>query len=91
MGELVVGKTIQEEVDHNFEEFGKLLPGILSVHRGKFALMKDGQIMGYYSSPADARAAADMAFKDGLFSIQHVTDQSISLGFYTDAMFSVRV
>lgn len=84
-------RTIQEEVDNNFEEFGKLLPSILPAHRGKFALMRAGQIMGYYSSAADARAAADMAFKDGLFSIQHVTEQSINLGFYTDAMFSVRL
>ena len=84
-------KTVQDEVDQNFEEFEKLLPSILPHHRGQFALMRDGKIMGYYSSPADARSAADLAFKDGLFSIQHVTDLSINLGFYTDAMFSIRL
>lgn len=84
-------KTTQDEVDQNFEEFEKLLPNILPQHRGKFALMRDGKITGYFSSAADARSAADLAFKDGLFSIQHVTDSSINLGFYTDAMFSVRL
>lgn len=86
-----MAKTVQEEVDLNYDAFHKALPSILPLHMGKFALMKDCAIVGYYSSASDACAAADLAFKDGLFSIQHVTDSSVNLGFYTDAMFSVRL
>ena len=47
--------------------------------------------MGYYSSTEDAIAAANLAFSDGLFSIQQVTDTAVSLGFYTDAVLDVHV
>jgi hypothetical protein len=83
-------KIQQQEVDQNYAAFEALLPAILPMHRGQFALMKDGQVLGYYSTATDARSAAEMAIRDGLFSIQHVTDSAINLGFYTDAM-SVRV
>lgn len=84
-------KTIQDEVDQNYEAFEAILPRILADHAGKYALMKNGEVVGYYTSATDARSAADLAFKDGFFSIQHVTDVSINLGFFTDAVFSIRV
>ncbi len=82
-------RTPQEEVDANYQAFRLLLPSILATHRGKYALMKDEKILGYYSSPVDAREAADLAIKDGLFSIQYVSDVAISLGYFTDAVLSV--
>jgi hypothetical protein len=78
--------TIQEEVDRNFESFQEMLPTIIRDHRGKHALMKDRKILGYYSSANDASIAASTFIKDGLFSIQHVTDSSINLGFFNYAV-----
>lgn len=83
--------AIQEEVDRNFEEFEKLLPTIIGLHRDKFALMKDGKILEYFSSAEDARAAASTFIKDGIYSIQHVTDNSINLGFFNNAIIGVPV
>lgn len=79
----------QEEVDRNFEEFEKLLPTIISTYRDKYALMKDRKIFGYYSSAEDARVAASSFIDDGIYSIQHVTDTSINLGFFNYAVLSV--
>jgi hypothetical protein len=81
-----MASAIQEEVDRNYEAFQKLLPTILGAHRDKYALMKDRQILSYYSSAEDARVAAATFIKDGLFSIQQVTDMAINLGYFTYAV-----
>lgn len=78
--------SIQDEVDRNYEEFLKLLPTVIGSQRGKHALMKDGKIIGYFSSAEDARVAASSFISDGLYSIQQVTDASINLGFYNYAV-----
>ena len=84
-------QAVQEEVDRNFEEFEKLLPTIIVANRDKYALMKDRKILGYYSSAEDARVAAASFIKDGLYSIQHVTDISINLGFFNYAFVGISV
>jgi hypothetical protein len=78
--------THQEEVDRNYEEFLKQLPTLLAAHREKFALMKDTKILGFYSTAEDARVTAASFIKDGIYSIQQVTDTVINLGFYTNAV-----
>ncbi|MDA8051032.1 MAG: hypothetical protein M0002_13700 [Rhodospirillales bacterium] len=76
----------QQEVDRNYDAFRKLLPTILPKYQGKYALMKDGKVLGYFSSAEDARVSAVAFIKDGLFSIQQVTDIGIDLGFFTHAV-----
>lgn len=76
----------QEEVDRNYEEFRKQLPSILATHRDKYALMKGGKILGYYSTAEDAAEAAKAFIPDGVFSIQEVTDSAINLGYFTHAV-----
>jgi len=76
----------QAEVDRNFEEFKKLLPSLLPVHRDRFALMKDGKILAFFSTVQDAAQAAEISIPDGVFSIQEVTDHTINLGFFTHAV-----
>lgn len=78
-----MAKTIQEEVDRNYEAFQRLLPTILNDHRGKCALMREGQIVTYFTTPVDARAAGEKLFPDGLFSVQQVTDIAIDLGYFS--------
>jgi hypothetical protein len=78
--------SIQEEVDRNYEAFRTMLPTIIGSHRDKYALMKDGKILGYYSSAEDARVAATTFINDGLFSVQQVTDLAINLGYYSNAV-----
>lgn len=82
---------IQTEVDENYAAFLKELPSIIAAHRDRFALMKDKKIIGYFTTAQDARAAADSFIKDGIFSIQQVTDQTINLGYFTDAVRGVPI
>jgi hypothetical protein len=77
--------SIQEEVDRNYEAFIKELPNIIRDHRGQYALMKDEKIINYFSTAADARMAAEAFIKDGLFSIQQVTDAPVDLGYFNYA------
>ena len=42
-------RLAQDEVDRNHEEFLKILPQILQHHRDRYALMKGGKILGYFS------------------------------------------
>jgi hypothetical protein len=77
---------IQEEVDRNYEEFIKELPNIIRDHRGQYALMKNGKIINYFSTAADARMAAEAFIKDDLFSIQQVTDAPVDLGYFNYAV-----
>jgi hypothetical protein len=76
----------QAEVDRNYEEFKKLLPTLLPAHQDKYALMKDGKILGFYSTAQDAAQAADAFISDGVYSIQEVTTSAIHLGFFTHAV-----
>jgi hypothetical protein len=78
--------SIQEEVDRNYEAFIKELPNIIRDHRGQYALMKNGRIINYFSTAADARMAAEAFITDGLFSIQQVTDAPIDLGYFNYAV-----
>lgn len=74
------------EVDRNFDAFEAILPSILSNHRGEFALLKDGSVVAYFSSEAEALAAGRQQFDDGIYSVQEVTDRPVDLGFFSHAV-----
>jgi hypothetical protein len=71
------------EVDQNYDAFVRMLGTILSEHRDQLALMRDGQVVGFYQTPREALEAAVEKFPDGIFSIQEVTDEPIDLGFWS--------
>ena len=71
------------QVDRNYDAFQRVLGKILPSHRDELALMRDGEIVGYYATPRDALVAADAMFPDQIFSIQEVTDEPIDLGFWS--------
>ncbi|HEX8240607.1 MAG TPA: hypothetical protein VF574_12780 [Allosphingosinicella sp.] len=75
----------QEEVDRNYDAFMSMLDSILPEHRDELALMRDGQIVGYFNTPRELLLAASERFPDGVFSIQEVTDEPIFLGVWSDA------
>jgi hypothetical protein len=76
----------QEEVDKNWEAFQATLPSIIGQYRDKYALMKNQEILGYYSSPQDAKSAADSFIPDGVYSIQQVTEIAANMGFFNYAI-----
>ena len=71
------------EVDRNYDAFMRMLGTLLTEHRDQLALMRDGQIIGFYSTPREALEAGTEKFSDGVFSIQEVTDEPIDLGFWS--------
>jgi len=73
----------REEVDRNYDAFMRVLGSILDEHRDQLALMRDGEIVGYFDKPGDAYRAGLERFADGIFSIQEVTDEPIDLGFWS--------
>jgi hypothetical protein len=76
----------QQEVRTNFDVFMQQLPNLLAAHKGKFALMRHGQIVEFFDTPGDANRAGAKLFVDGLFSIQQVTESPIDLGFFSHAV-----
>lgn len=80
-------EKLQQEIDQNYDEFIKLLPTILTDHRGKFALMHNKGVIGFYSSWSDARTTGER-FHKGQYSIQEVTDKPEDLGFFSHANIS---
>lgn len=78
---------IRQQVENNYKAFQVQLPSLLSSHRGKFALMRDGQIIEFFDTARDAYVAGQKMFsKDRLFSVQEVIDTPIDLGFFSHAM-----
>jgi hypothetical protein len=76
-------RTKQEEVDLNFQFFQSEVAKLLTTHRGKFALIHDRKIIGFYDTALDAYTSGNQLYSDGLFSIQQVTENAADLGFYS--------
>jgi len=65
----------KQEIDRNYDAFVRILSDILPAHRDQLALMRDGEIVGYFNTPRQALVAAAEQFPDGVFSIEEVTDE----------------
>lgn len=76
----------QEEVDKNLAFFLKELPNIPATYRGKFAVIRQQAIIGYYDTVGDAVKAAQTAYPDELYSVQQITDLPINLGYFSHAL-----
>jgi hypothetical protein len=79
-------RTRQEEVDRNFAYFQRELPKLLPSERGKFALIRDCKIEGFFDTALDAHLTGSKLFADNLFSIQQVTEETVDLGSYSHAV-----
>ncbi len=83
---MIANRTKQEEVDRNFAFFESELPKLLPQQAGKFALIRDLQIVGFYDTIHDAYTSGTKMYSDNLFSIQQVTKQAVDLGVFSHAM-----
>ena len=80
------GTSRKQEVEQNLAYFLGELPRLSSTHRGKFALLRQQNIVGYYDTVMDAISAGNSLYPDKLFSVQQVTDVASDLGYYSHAM-----
>lgn len=76
----------QKEIDLNFEFFQQKLPELMVENRGRFALIRHREIIGFYDTAIDAQTTGEKFFKDGIFSVQQVTDRPLDLGFFSHAV-----
>jgi hypothetical protein len=79
-------QTKQKEIDANLAAFLEKLPNIPVVYKGKFAILRDKEIVGYYDTVSDAINAARKLYPDERFSVQLVTDTGVNLGYYSYAV-----
>jgi hypothetical protein len=76
----------QEQLKRNYDAFVEKLPELLPLHGGKFALMRDGEIIEFFDSARDAVLSGTKAYPDKEFSVQEVADRAANLGFLTYAL-----
>ena len=79
-------KSKQQAVDQNFEAFKKKLPELLEKYRGKYAVLRNEEVVGFYDTALDAQKIGNQLYPDGFFSVQEVTNTVVDLGFYSHAV-----
>ena len=62
-------------INQDYKFFEEKLPALLKDHRGRFALIKDQEIHGTYSSVEDALKHGYEQFGNTDFLIQEITDE----------------
>lgn len=73
----------QKQVEANYEAFQKRLPDLLGSYRGKFALMRDREIIEFFDTARDAYIAGLLVYENEMFSLQEVNDEPVNLGWYS--------
>ena len=76
----------EKEITQNYEVFLEKLPSLIDRHRGKYALMHSREIVGIYDTVRDAVQTGEIMYKDGMYSVQEVTDEAVDLGFQSRVM-----
>lgn len=77
---------LQEEVDRNFQEFQKVLPGILHRESNRWALQRHRESAGFIDTLRDADTAGQALYEDGLFSLQQVMTKTADSGWFSYAL-----
>jgi hypothetical protein len=77
----------REQIENNYRAFQVALPSLVASHRGKFALMRNGEIVEFFDTARDAYVAGEKIFaSDHLFSVQEVIETPVDLGFFSHAV-----
>lgn len=78
--------NIEAEIERNFAAFKDKLDSLLGTDEGRYALMRDQQVVGTYERPGVAERVGHERFPDGRYSIQLISSQPLDLGFYSYAV-----
>ncbi|MGI8739489.1 MAG: hypothetical protein ACR2KU_07560 [Gammaproteobacteria bacterium] len=76
----------EEEIDRNYQAFTERLPSLLTTHRGKFALMRKGDVIEFFDTARDAYVTGQKLYDDGVFSVQEVINTPVDLGYFSRAV-----
>jgi len=72
-----------EHLERNLEALKKKIPSLGVEDVGKFALMRDGNLVKTFSKVEDAHEYASEKFKDRNYSVHMITDVPVDLGYYS--------
>jgi hypothetical protein len=75
-----------EEIDRNLVKFLEMLPRLTREHPGKWALMRNANVVEFHDSALDAQIAGNKKFDDQIFSIQPVKEEAEELGYFSYAV-----
>lgn len=75
----------QAEVDANYEAFRAKLPELLQSHPGKFAVLRDREVIEFFDTARDAAVFGQRTYPDGVFSVQEIIDRPADFGWYSHA------
>lgn len=73
----------RREIDANYDFFQRKLNSIIPDQLGRFAVLKNQEILGFFDKPGEAYRYAVERFGEQGYSIQEVTEEPIDLGFYS--------
>ena len=76
----------RKEIERNWRAISKRMNEYIPLHSNKYALMRNGEVVEFYSGWEDAYKTGARFYSDGLFSIQQVTKTPVDLGFFSHAV-----
>lgn len=77
--------ALSREVDENYDFFQRHIASFLPEETGRYALLRNQTVIGFYDDPGEAAAEGAKRFNDNIFSIQEVSTAPIDLGLYSFA------
>lgn len=81
-----ISEEKREEIEKNFNAISQRLNEYMPLHANKYALMRHGEVVEFYSRWEDAYKTGRKFYDDGLFSVQKVTNVPIDLGFFSHVL-----
>lgn len=77
----------ERAISENYDAFEAMLPLLLEEHEGQYVLLRDRDVVAFYSSASEAHLTGKEQFPDDRFSVQRVERMAIDLGFYSYARY----
>jgi hypothetical protein len=75
----------EQAIAENYEAFETLLPELMIRARGKYALLRNRELVEIFETAGEAHLAGIKRFDDERFSVQKVEEKPIDLGFFSYA------
>lgn len=77
--------TREAEIHQNFRYFQGIVDALMATHAGEYALIQSRHVLGYFRTAGEAVAEGARQFGEHPFSVQHVINRPIDLGFLSHA------
>lgn len=75
----------ETEIYDNFRFFQGIVDSLMSTHAGDYALIRSQEIVAYFRTAVEAVKEGAVRFGAQPFSVQHVINRPIDLGFLSHA------